>query len=306
MTEHGARPDGTVLSTAGGVYQVQIEGGAVVDAVLRGRLKLEQRIGDRVVPGDRVRIERQADSHVIEGVSPRRSQLARRAPGRGASRAKVIVANVDQVVAVFAVREPEPNPRLLDRFLVLAEANDLPAFIIANKIDLIEGDDGTLEFAAYENAGYTVLRTSVKTGLGVEAVKDRLCGRWSVLAGPSGAGKSSLLNAVQPGLGLRVAEIGVAMKGRHTTVSGRLVPLDCGGYVADTPGLRELGLWGIEPHELRALFPEFRDWAEDCAFTRSCAHATEPGCAVREAVERGDIDRARYDSYLALRAGSSR
>ncbi|MGH7554622.1 MAG: ribosome small subunit-dependent GTPase A [Longimicrobiales bacterium] len=301
MTECGSQQDGTVLGAVGGTYQVRLDRGDVVDAVLRGRLKLVQRTGNGVVAGDSVQVLQQDETYTIENVAERRSQLARRAPGRGGRRAKVIVANIEQIVIVFAAKSPDPRWRMLDRFLVVAEANSLHALIILNKVDLLEGEAAGV-LCAYESAGYAVVRTSVRTGQGMPEVRERLCGHWSVLTGPSGVGKSSLLNALQPGLGLRVAEIGVASrKGRHTTVSARLIPLDCGGYVADTPGLRELGLWGIERDELRDLFPEFRGLSDECRFGRSCSHVHEPQCAVRAAVGSGAIDRERYDSYVALR-----
>ncbi len=303
MTEHGARLDGTVLGAVGGVYQVLLDQGETVDAVLRGRIKLEQRTGDRVIAGDRVQLRKHDANHSIEAVADRRSQLARRAPGRGSRRAKVIVANIDQVVVVLAAKNPAPRRRMLDRFLVLAEANELNAVVILNKTDLLE-DEPCAVLEPYQRAGYAVLPTSAKTGAGLTEFRETLCGCWSVLTGPSGVGKSSLLNALQPGLGLRVAEIGLAArKGRHTTVSAQLIPLDCGGFVADTPGLRQLGLWGIDREQLRDLFPEFREYAEACRFGSSCAHVHEPGCAVREAVDQGEIDRERYESYLALREG---
>ncbi len=294
---------GTVRRAAGGVYEVELDAGGVVQAVLRGRLKLEQRTGDRVVVGDRVEVERHADgSATIETVEERRSELARRAPGHGARRAKVIVANVDQVVVVFAAARPEPRLRMLDRFLVLAEANDLSALVVVNKVDLVGLDAAREMFAAYEAAGYPVLYTSVQDGIAIDALRDRLCGRTSVLTGPSGVGKSSLLNAIEPGLSLRTAEISEAVgKGRHTTVSAELIALRCGGYVADTPGLRELGLWGIEPEKLDECFPEFRPYLGDCRFGRGCSHTHEPGCAIREAVENGEISAARYESYRVLR-----
>jgi ribosome biogenesis GTPase len=290
-----------VLCTVGGVYEVALDDGDVVAATLPGRLKLEQRTGDRVVAGDRVQLRRHRDGHAIEAVEERHSQLARRAPGRGSRRAKVIIANVDQVVAVFAAARPEPHLRMLDRFLVLAEANALPAIVILNKTDLVEGRTSASVFAAYERAGYLVLRTSVKDSRGLDAVREQLCGRRSVLTGPSGVGKSSLLNAIQPGLGLRVAEVSeAALKGRHTTVAARMIPLDCGGFVADTPGLRQLGLWGIDAAELPGLFPEFRPYVDACRFGSSCTHTHEPRCAVHEAVDRGAIERQRYESYLAM------
>ncbi|HEX9105970.1 MAG TPA: ribosome small subunit-dependent GTPase A, partial [Longimicrobiales bacterium] len=263
---------GVVRKTVGGVYEVRLEEGDVVEARLRGRLKLETRTGTGLAVGDRVRVRHHADdSWTIEAVDPRDSELARRSPGgRGA---KVIVANVDQVVVVLAATRPEPRLRMLDRFLVLCEANYLPAVIVVNKTDLVSGDEVRARFGAYEAAGYRVLCISVQDGTGVEDVRQLLCGRTSVLTGPSGVGKSSLLNAIEPGLSLRTGEVSAAVgKGQHTTVSAELVPLACGGYVADTPGLREVGLWEVPLEELDSYFPEFEPYVSDCRFAGSCTH----------------------------------
>lgn len=301
MTDISPLAPGTVLSFAGGIYDVRLDDGRVIETRLRGRLKLEARTGDRVVTGDRVRVDDRSAHATIEAVEPRRSQLARRAPGR-AHRAKVIVANVDQVVAVLAVAQPEPRLRMLDRLLVLAESSDLPAVVVVNKVDLTEGTAARALFGPYLDAGYALIETSANTGQGIAALRECLCGRESVLTGPSGAGKSSLLNAVEPGLGLRVGAVSEAVrKGRHTTVTARLIPLECGGFVADTPGLREVGLWGVEADSLDAMFPEFRDRLGTCRYGNSCTHTHEPACAIREAVDRGAIDRGRYESYAALR-----
>lgn len=302
------RYEGRVRRTHGGIYEVETEDGSLVGAVLRGRLKTEHRTGDRVVAGDRIIVERHDDgSSTIEHVHERSSQLVRRAPGRGAGRARIIVANVDQVVAVFAAARPEPRLRMLDRFLVMAESNDLDAVVVVNKVDL-SGEPAVRErFRPYADAGYVVLPTSAVAGTGMESLRRLLCGRLSVLAGPSGAGKSTLLNALEPGLGLRTAAVSKAVgKGRHTTVSAELVPLECGGYVADTPGLRELGLWKVPSEELDLAFPEFRPYLDDCRFGRSCSHDHEPGCAVRDAVAGGEIDEGRYESYRILLAGDDR
>jgi ribosome biogenesis GTPase len=293
----------TVLRSSGGVYDVELEDGTVAEAVLRGRLKLEQRTGDRVVAGDIVEVSRHPDhSLTIEAVTPRRSQLARRAPGGRSHKASVIVANIDRVILVFAAARPEPKARLLDRFLVLVEANALYALVVLNKVDLVSDDVAAGFLAPYEAAGYPTLRTCALTGLGVDALRAALCRARSVVTGPSGAGKSSLLNAVQPGLGRRVAAISEAVrKGRHTTVTAELIPLTCSGYVADTPGLREVGLWGVEPQALAACFREFRPHTGACRFSRSCTHTHEPECAVRKAVDSGEIAHARYESYVILR-----
>lgn len=291
-----------VLSASGGVYDVELEDGTVAEASLRGRLKLQQRTGDRIVAGDLVRVERQSDeSLTIEAVEPRTSELARRAPGHG-RRAKVLVANVDRVIIVFAAREPKPNRRLLDRFLVLVEANRLAPLIVLNKIDQADDAEAAAFLAPYEAVGYATIRTSVTRGTGLDSLRDVMCRGRNVVTGPSGVGKSSLLNAMQPDLGLRIGDVSTAVgKGQHTTVSARVIPLACGGYVADTPGLRELGLWGVAPDELPDCFPEFADLIGACRFARSCTHTHEPGCAVRAAAEAGHIDPGRFGSYLTLR-----
>lgn len=292
-----------MLRSRGGVYAVETDDGTV-EARLRGRLKREQRRGERVVVGDRVEVERTDDEDwAIERVYERRTALVRRAPGK-APRPKVIAANVDQVVIVFAVARPAPHLRMLDRFLVLAEASDLEATIVVNKVDLTGMEEARSRFARYEAIGYPLLFTAAATGIGVAALEAALCDRTSALTGPSGVGKSSLLNAIQPGLALRVASVSDAVqKGQHTTVNAQLIPLDCGGYVADTPGLRELGLWDVAAAELDRCFPEFATFLQRCRFAASCTHTHEPGCGVQDAVRSGEVHGARYDSYVRMLSG---
>ncbi|HEV2149511.1 MAG TPA: ribosome small subunit-dependent GTPase A [Longimicrobiaceae bacterium] len=293
---------GTVLRAQGGTYVVETAEG-IVEAALRGKVKREDRSGERVVVGDRVEVEPAGEGWTVERVHPRRTALVRRAPGK-APRPKTIVANVDQVVVVFAVAHPSPHLRMLDRFLVICESSGLDPLIIANKTDLLGEEAARALFRPYERAGYPVLFTAARARKGVDELRDAICGRVSALTGPSGVGKSSLLNAVQPGLGLRVAAVSEAVdKGRHTTVTAELIPLECGGYVADTPGLREVGLWEVDPEELDGHFPEMRPYLGTCRYGNSCTHSHEPGCAVRAAVEAGEVDPGRYESYLRILKG---
>jgi ribosome biogenesis GTPase len=300
---------GIVLQARSGHHRVQ-DGDEVVTCFVRGRLKQAKLYTDLVATGDYVRWRpTRAGKGVIEEVLPRETQLSRLRPGPGDIPVEqVIVANPDQAIFIFAVLEPAPHLRLLDRLLVLAENNDLPAIICANKIDLLAAAaDPVAEarslFGLYEEIGYRVIYTSAETGQGVEELRGQLAGKLSVLSGPSGVGKSSLLNAVQPDLGLATRHISTATgKGRHTTVGVRLWPLVGGGYVADTPGLREAGFYDIEPEELAWHFVEMRPYLADCRFS-SCTHTHEPGCAVKAAVERGEIGVERYDSYCRLLAG---
>lgn len=337
---------GTVLSGTGGVWRVLGDDGEVREASLRGRLKKSGEgrrsdgsmrrdtvaAADRVLKlavGDRVTLAPDAraggglqGAWAIEDILPRRGKLARRVPGGGYGE-RIVAANVDQVVVVFAAAKPEPHPRMLDRFLLVAEANGLAARVVINKCELAGGGDAErgaalvrARFADYEAAGYALHATSVAARYGLEALRDALLGRTSALTGPSGVGKSSLMNALFPGLDLRVGEISESVnKGRHTTVGALLHPLPAvdgrrmgeglalgpaGGFVVDTPGLREVGLWGLPIEHLDACFPEFRRYLGECRFA-DCAHETEPECAVRGAVAAGRVSGERYESYRKLR-----
>lgn len=288
-----------MLRVVAGTYRVEVDGG-VVECSLRGRVKHEE-AGSHVAVGDRVRVERLGDGSCrIRQVLPRSGTLSRLGVAR--RREQVIAANIDQVAAVVAATRPEPDFSMVDRLLVLAELNRLAAVLVVNKADLLEdgGGAGPPGFEAYRSAGYPILLTSAKTGRGLSTLRERLADRTTVLTGPSGTGKSSLVGALIPGLDLRIGEVGERKgRGRHTTVAAALYPLPGGGYVADTPGLQYLALWEADPAELSGAFPELRARAASCRFA-DCRHRSEPQCAVREGVESGELERRRYESYMAL------
>jgi ribosome biogenesis GTPase len=294
---------GLIIQAQSGFFTVATGAGPVV-CQLRGKLKQGRAAGDLAALGDHVQLQILPDgSGVIESIEPRVRAIVRLDPRpRGVYR-QVLLANADQAVFIFACAHPEPRLRMLDRFLVIAEKQGVPPLIVANKIDLVSESHAQELFAAYKPAGYTVLYTSAATGAGVDQLAQRLSGKVTVLAGPSGAGKSSLLNAVHPGLGLQVKDVGAVNKGQHTTVVRQLYPLGDGrSYVADTPGWKSLALWDTQPEELDAYFPEIRPLVSECKFS-DCSHTHEPGCAVRAAVELGRLHPDRYDSYVRLRAG---
>ncbi len=286
---------GTILERDGSVYRVATSEGEI-RAVLRGKIK---RDSARLVVGDRVHLESDpgGELHGITGIEPRTSLLERRVPeGRGA---RPVAANIDQVFVVTASTRPDPVPQLIDRLLVVAEANEIAAALVVNKVDL---DPGLALGKRLERAGYPVYHTSVRTGEGVASLAAALAGKASVVTGPSGAGKSSLLNAVQPGLQLRTGAISTRVgRGRNTTVSAVMIPLEAGGYLVDTPGFSEVGLWAIDPRELGSCFPEFRRFLGECRYG-DCRHVGEPGCRIREAAEAGEIAADRLESYRVLLA----
>lgn len=299
---------GLVLRARSGFYTIATDEGDLLEARLRGLLKKERQASDLAVIGDRVAVERLPDgTGAIASIEPRERRFSRRQPGpRGSWREDVIVANPDLVAMVFACDRPPPNPRLIDRFLVMAEYNEVPVLIVGNKVDLV-GEEAARElFGPYERIGYEVVYAAAKAGIGLEDLRSRLAGKLSIVTGPSGVGKSTLLNALQPGLQLMTGEVSEAESGRgkHTTTHAELHPLEgpAGGYVADTPGIRELGLWQIPPTELAWCFREFRDHLGACAFN-DCTHLHEPRCGLRAAVEAGHVTEARYDSYRRLMTG---
>jgi len=293
---------GLIVRSQSGFFAVQTDEG-ILTCHLRGRLKQGKHVGDIAAVGDRVLVTRQSEgTGSIESIEPRSRSLVRLDPRPQGVYQQVILANPDQAVFVFACARPTPRLRMLDRFLVIAERQGLPAIIVANKIDLVGRTQAGEMFGFYPTIGYPVIYSCANSGDGVDELRERLKGKISALAGPSGVGKSSLLNAVQPGLGLAVREISEAFqKGRHTTTVRQLFPLEQGGYVADTPGMRSLALWDTQPEELDGYFPELAPLVEHCQFS-DCNHKTEPGCAVRAAVEAGIVRPERYDSYLRLRA----
>jgi ribosome biogenesis GTPase len=299
--------NGRVTKAISGFFTVQTDEGEVV-AQLPGRLKKEWQESSIVAVGDWVSLSLNQDgTGTIEEITERKSVLSRSRPSPRDQRdlnrdqEQVLVANVDQVVFVFSMKEPHPSLRKLDRFLVVAEMNELTAVICINKIDLVKPEKAHELFSIYEKIGYPVIYTSAVQGTGIDDLRDSLRGKISVLAGSSGVGKSSLLNAIQPGLGLKVNQVSQSSgKGLHTTRYAELFPLDVGGFVADTPGIRGLALYDLEPAEVDAYFREIAPFVADCRFS-DCSHHHEPGCAVREAVKRGDISPQRYESYLRLR-----
>lgn len=292
--------EGRVIRTESGFHRILTPEGTIVARAPKKLRRGERTTTTMVVIGDlvRVRAAREGDG-LIEEILPRENELVRGAAG-GSRFLDVIAANLDLLVAVHSLREPDFNGARLDRFLAMAEAAEIPALVVLNKLDLADEGEFAETAAPYRSAGYPVIGTSRRTREGVEELRDALTGRISAVVGPSGVGKSSLLNEIQPGLRLRTGEISEATgKGRHTTTTAELLPLGGGGYVADTPGLRELAIREVSPEDVDYLFPEFRRYSPECRFS-DCTHRHEIGCSVRAAVERGEIFPARYRSYQAI------
>ncbi len=294
------RPPNIVIRNYGNFFDVQTPGG-VLRCTARATVKRERRGTSPVAVGDRVEVAPTIPGEgVIESVAPRIRSLSRLARGTEAME-QVILANPDQLVAVFAVTHPEPHPRMLDRFLIIAEARGITAAVCANKIDLDPSGELRHVFDPYRAAGYPVFETSVRERQGIDDLRAHLRGKITAFSGPSGVGKSSLINALLPEQNERVGAISSSTgKGRHTTSATTLMPLDDDTYIADTPGMRSLGFWGVDFSQLDRCFPEFRPYRDTCYYD-DCTHVNEPGCAVLAALEAGAIDLSRYESYRGLR-----
>lgn len=293
---------GTAIAVRGQIAEVD-DGCRIwpctVRRILRTRL-IEQRhpvaVGDQVIftiTADKEGVEREG---VIERVAPRHGTLSR----RYGDRVHTIVANVDQVIIVASANYPPIKPHLIDRYIVSALAGDLEPIVCVNKIDLDDTGEGAEAVTLYRSIGHQVLATSALTGQGLDELRGVMKDNESVLAGQSGVGKSSLLNVLQPSLNLTVGEMSQATaKGRHTTSTARLLRMDFGGYVVDTPGVRSFELAQIPANELEVYFVEFADRVADCKFP-NCTHIHENGCAIQKAVADGQIDEDRYESYVRM------
>jgi ribosome biogenesis GTPase len=303
---------GRVLRVHGLWSVVEAEDGRLFRCAVRRLLKsLVTDERSIVTTGDRVRFrpadplalseksektDAETPEGLIEGVEPRHGVLTRASRGRE----HVLVANVDQVVIVMALVEPELKPHLIDRYIAVAEQGGLVPIVCLNKVDLVPLEPLQPLIGQYAQLGIIVLSTSAVSGVGVERLRSLLRGRATVFSGQSGVGKSSLLNALQPGLALAVREVSdVNQKGKHTTTTAQLLRLDGGGWVVDTPGVRQLQLWNIRPEEVEGFFPEFRPFVPLCSFP-DCTHTHEVACAVQEAVDRHLINSRRYISYVGM------
>ena len=305
--------EGLIVKEQSGFYWVEATDGNTYMCELRGKLKEAAQSSDIAAIGDRVSIAARRDegtgvlTGVVEALSPRKSVLSRavRTTGkRGAGQAEreqVIIANADRALFVVAAAQPPPDLELLDRLLVAGEKSRIrDLYIVVNKIDLPEAASIQGQFAPYERMGYRVLRSSALRGDGIDGLRSILDEGISVFTGPSGVGKTSLLNRIQPGLGRQVKSVGrVSEEGVHTTRDSALIRLDSGGYLADTPGIRSINVWDIEPDELDAYFVDIQPYVLDCKFG-NCTHTAEPDCGVRKAVRAGKVAGWRYRHYLEL------
>jgi ribosome biogenesis GTPase len=292
---------GRVLSVHGLASVVQTDDDRQFRCAIRGLLKdMSTDLRHVVVAGDIVWIRPEhGNEGLIERIEPRRRILSR----TSRSRQQILVANVDQLIIVASAAEPNLKPNLIDRFLVEAERMRIEPILCLNKIDLVDSADLMPIVGVYGQMGYQVHLVSASTGQGIDRLRQLVAGQESVVAGQSGVGKSSLLNAIEPELGLRVGEVSRENeKGKHTTTVASLIPLKMGGYVVDTPGIRQFQLWDIVPQEVAALYRDIRPYVSHCRFP-DCTHTHEANCAVKDAVADNRLDARRYESYCHLRSG---
>jgi ribosome biogenesis GTPase / thiamine phosphate phosphatase len=296
--------EGLVLQSTGSWYETEVEGRRV-QARLRGKLRQTiQGLSNPVAVGDRVRLlpDPERGDYSIEEVLPRSNYIIRRSP-KNKHHKHILAANLDQAVLVVTLSKPRTSLGFIDRFVVNAGTYHIPTVLVFNKADQLSSPERVRQqeiAELYEGLGYRCLLSSAKSGEGLEELRALLAGRTSLLAGHSGVGKSSLANALEPGLGLRVREISASSgKGLHTTTFATLHPLAMGGYVLDTPGIKEFGIVDLEREEVGHYFPEFVERMEHCRF-HNCLHLGEPDCAVLAALEEGEIAGSRYDSYRSI------
>ncbi|MBP8239893.1 MAG: ribosome small subunit-dependent GTPase A [Saprospiraceae bacterium] len=298
---------GIVIKSTGSWYQVLTKEGRQWQCRIVGKLRLDDiKLTNPVGVGDEVQIVPENETEntaLIKGVQPRRNYVVRQSPRRKHD-LHLLAANVDQAVVIVTIIEPHLKQGFIDRFLLMTEPQDIPTIIVFNKADLYDKDDLTLfEYLKniYGAIGYNAMLTSAVDGTGIDAFRELLRDKVTLVGGQSGVGKSSLVNAIQPKLDLRTGDLSdYSGKGMHTTTFAEMHPLDFGGQLIDTPGIKTLAFNNLEPLDVAHNFREFFQMSDQCKFGGSCLHRTEPGCAVREAIEKGELSELRYANYLAL------
>ncbi|WCT12168.1 ribosome small subunit-dependent GTPase A [Mucilaginibacter jinjuensis] len=300
---------GLVTKSTGSWYQVQTPEGDVVDCRIKGKFRIKGiTTTNPIAVGDRVEFEAEPDqaTGVITKLHDRKNYIIRKSINLS-KQAQIIAANLDQAILVVTLASPRTSLGFIDRFLVTAEAYDIPARLVFNKLDLFsdEGLEILDEYKqVYESIGYPCFQVSAIEGTNILDLKAQLKDRITLFTGHSGVGKSSLMNAILPELSLRTSQVSDwSDKGTHTTTFAEMFELPEGGFIIDTPGIRELGIIDIEKQELGHFFPEMRERMHDCRFN-NCRHINEPGCAVLAALENGEIEPSRYESYLSIYHGN--
>lgn len=294
---------GRVIKSTGSWYQVRMDDGVVLSCRIKGKLRLiDRRTTTPVNIGDLVMVSVEEDDAVIREVLPRHNYIIRQSTHNRTAE-HIIAANIDQAFIMATIAMPRTSTGFIDRFLVTATAYHIPSIVLFNKVDLYnetEIEQVNLLTALYEKAGFKVVSTSAENNTGVESVRELMKGKISLLAGHSGVGKSTLINKIDPELSLRTGEVAAYnQKGKHTTTFAEMFELPFGGFIIDTPGIKEFGILDFEPSEVAQYFTEMEKVMHDCRFN-NCLHINEPGCAVKTAVEAGEIAMSRYENYLSI------
>jgi ribosome biogenesis GTPase len=300
---------GIIIKSTGSWYKVlTLDGKKTYDCRLRGKFKMDGiRSTNPVAVGDEVifSLEKEQTTGIITEIRERKNHIIRKSTNLS-RKSQVIAANIDKALLIATLFVPRTSTGFIDRFLVNCEAYSVPAQIIFNKCDLYEEEEDQMLkelFTIYQSAGYSCKRASAVSGEGLQEIKDIIKNKKVLFSGHSGVGKSTLINAIEPGLNLKTAQISMThLKGKHTTTFAEMFPLSFGGSVIDTPGIKEFGLVDFEPWELSHYFPEMRNYFNQCRFD-NCTHYNEPGCAVKENVESGNISNSRYHNYLTMLTG---
>ena len=297
---------GTVVRSTGSWYQIRFEDNRMLDCRIGGKFRQEdKRLTNPVAVGDQVMIQMEphGENGIIKEILPRTNYVLRQSPRRK-HELHLLASNVDQAMLITTIKNPNLKQGFIDRFLLMTEPFNIPAIIVFNKADLYDDDAFDLYAVLeemYQAIGYTVVLASAHTGAGMEELKMLLKDKTTLVSGQSGVGKTSLVNSLQPQLHLRTQDLSdYSGKGQHTTTFAEMFPLSFGGYIIDTPGIKTLAFTHLEPHDVAHNFREFFTLSDQCRFGGQCLHRNEPGCAVREALEKGEISELRYLNYLNI------